>query len=88
MQSICSAVGTESFTRVRVGIGGESAGQDLVGYVLSPTRGRDRELMDRMVIKAADAVEDIIEHGEDRAMNEYNALKLNGNGRNIPPEGE
>jgi PTH1 family peptidyl-tRNA hydrolase len=76
LRSISAGLGTDAFTRVRVGIGSDKAGPDLVNYVLSPIQGRARKLMDNVVVRTAEAIEDIVGDGEEKAMNEYNAMKL------------
>jgi len=72
IQSIVGHLGSRDFLRVRIGIGRPSGRQDARDYVLHPFAKREREDVDFAIIKAADAVTFIIEHGVERAMNEFN----------------
>jgi PTH1 family peptidyl-tRNA hydrolase len=71
MKSIIHCLGTQEFPRIRIGIG--SAGDDTVDYVLSRFSRKDREVIDRSIELAADAVETFISDGIDAAMNRFNA---------------
>ena len=75
MKSIISSLGTDQFTRVRVGIGGKPPGWDLADYVLAPFPPAERELVDDAIRNAADAVRLIVRGDTDRAMNLYNTEK-------------
>ena len=72
LDSVIRALGTEDFTRVRVGIGPRPPGEDLVGHVLTPFTAQEREEIADAVKKAADAVAAIVRDGADRAMNDFN----------------
>lgn len=72
MHSIVEALGTRGFPRLRVGIGAEDAGEDIVRYVLTPFRRAEKALLERGLEKAREAVELIVAGGIDRAMNAYN----------------
>lgn len=76
VESITALYGPE-FARVRVGIGRSPHGVDTATYVLSRCTGTESELMTTAVQRAADAVECIVQHGEDTAMNSFNA-RLSG----------
>lgn len=77
LASVIEALGTESFARVRLGVGRELAADGgLVDHVLgrfSPVR---RLAAQRMVATAADAVECLIEKGLAEAMNRFNGLQV------------
>lgn len=72
MKSIIQCLGTETFVRVRVGIGAKPPGWDLANYVLAPFDATSRELVDEGIRHAAEAVEMIVSGETDRAMNIYN----------------
>ncbi|MCL2415315.1 MAG: aminoacyl-tRNA hydrolase [Defluviitaleaceae bacterium] len=63
---------TEDFIRVRLGIGAKPGRMTLADYVLSDFKKHEQEDIIFGIIKAADAVADIISRGADFAMNKYN----------------
>ena len=72
IRSIIECVGTENFARIRIGIGHrKGTGAD---YVLSPFEDDEKEIVDRVVEAAAQAVILILRRGISQAMNEYNPL--------------
>lgn len=62
----------QDFARTRVGIGRPPTGQEAATYVLRPFRPDERPVIERAVIRAADAVEAILGAGVERAMSEFN----------------
>ncbi|MCR5109020.1 MAG: aminoacyl-tRNA hydrolase [Lachnospiraceae bacterium] len=72
MKNIIAALGTESFMRVRIGVGEKPKGYDLKDYVLSHFTDNDRDKMDEALIRAANSVVAILKDGIDKAMNVYN----------------
>ena len=72
MKSIVSCLGTEEFFRIRVGIGKRPEQMDMVDYVLGRYDKETRKIMEDAFARAADAAVDIVEHGMDHAMNQYN----------------
>ncbi|MCF0146622.1 MAG: aminoacyl-tRNA hydrolase [Eubacterium sp.] len=72
MKSILSCLGTNTFTRVRVGIGAKPAGWDLADYVLSRPSGPEREAIDSAIADAAEAVSMIIGGNTEAAMGKFN----------------
>ncbi len=63
------------FIRVRVGVGRPLNGQDTATFVLSPFAADERELIDAAIDRASVAVECILQHGAERAMNLFNTRK-------------
>ena len=61
-----------SFARIRIGVGKPKTKEQGADHVLSRFGKRDREQMAVTIEEAADAVEMILEHGVDAAMNRYN----------------
>jgi PTH1 family peptidyl-tRNA hydrolase len=78
LTSVIGSVGTKEFVRIRVGIGRGSKKGGLVDYVLSPLKGEEADVFSRGVQDAADAVECVVVNGVERAMNEFNGLKSEG----------
>src|SRR5438067_6048615 len=72
VESIIGALGTQEFTRVRVGIGPERAVRDGARYVLSQFKRSQYKALDELLDRAADAVEAIVKEGTAPAMNRFN----------------
>lgn len=72
LKSIVSALQGDRFTRVRMGVGSERPVEDLVSYVLTPFRKRDREAVAGMVEQAVQAVRVILREGTEKAMSLFN----------------
>ena len=67
LRSIIGTVGND-FVRVRIGIGRPPAGVTVTDYVLSRMDSGVKDSIPR----AADAVEFLLEHGPEAAMNRFN----------------
>jgi len=73
LKSIIQHLGTDRFPRLKVGVGGKPhPDYDMADWVLSGFHGEDAKTMDEAVERAAQAVECLLEHGMDKAMNQYN----------------
>lgn len=70
MKSIIDALGTEAFPRLRIGIG-EPEGE-WVDHVLSEFSESERAEIDRVVHRAADAIETFVTDGVQATMNRFN----------------
>ena len=70
--SIIGGLGTDEFSRLRLGVGPLPPGTDLPDFILSKFTAREREEMGELVEKAADAVELFVTAGLTEAMNRYN----------------
>jgi len=71
LADIVEKIGTENFSRLRVGIGdkGQMQGRD---YVLSRPGQAERELLNQAVIQAAEATVVWVSNGVDAAMTKFN----------------
>jgi PTH1 family peptidyl-tRNA hydrolase len=76
LRDIISALGTNEFSRLRVGIGRPGSARATVDHVLATFSARERELADEAIAIAADAAERWLRDGIEAAMNEYNGLDL------------
>jgi peptidyl-tRNA hydrolase, PTH1 family len=76
IKSIISALGSDEFLRVRVGIKPDREIGDVRDFVLSRVTKGDRALLDQTEDLAVKAVEMLIAHGIDKAMAEYNGIDL------------
>ncbi len=72
LKHIIAQLGTDGFSRVRVGTGEKPKGWDLADWVLGHFSKEDRKMADLGIERAAKAVEEIIAAGPDSAMNLYN----------------
>lgn len=72
LKSIIASLGSSEFPRVRIGIG-RSAGGDMIDHVLSRFGHGERPVVEAAIERAADAVEAIVTHGIEAAMNRFNA---------------
>jgi peptidyl-tRNA hydrolase, PTH1 family len=72
LKSIIGALGSDDFSRVRMGVGPEHPVEDRVSYLLSPFRKRDLETVAEMIEQAAQAVHVILGEGIQKAMNRFN----------------
>jgi PTH1 family peptidyl-tRNA hydrolase len=72
LASVVAAIGTDAFTRVRVGIGRSQAADDLVRHVLTPFSLAEAPAAAAAVARAADAVTCVLADGVDAAMNRFN----------------
>src|SRR5580704_12596793 len=71
-KSVTSVVGTQEFSRLRLGCGPDHPVADLAAYVLRPMKKAQLEVASDMVATAGDAVEVILRQGLAVAMNKYN----------------
>jgi len=70
MNSLVENLGTQDFARIRIGIGRPSG--EAVDWVLGRFSPEEKPLIQKAISRAADAVECWLNHGIDKAMNEYN----------------
>jgi PTH1 family peptidyl-tRNA hydrolase len=78
VKSISGVLGTEEWTRIRIGVGKpalsdgrevKAGGKD---YLLSPMRKQELAILDEVLDRAAKAVEVILTRGAGPAMSEFN----------------
>ena len=73
IKSIISALGTDQFPRVKIGVGAKpSPDYDLADWVLSNFTGPEDKLITEAAARAADAALEIIARGVPAAANDYN----------------
>ena len=73
MKSIIQHVGTENFTRIKVGIGPKNPNMDTVKFVLGHFSAEEKEKLDKSFEKAADAALLVVEKGVEETMNKFNS---------------
>jgi PTH1 family peptidyl-tRNA hydrolase len=72
MKSVISRLGYDGFPRVRIGIGADRGEVPLYGWVTSGFAAEHADAVRGAVVRAADAVEEIVASGVVAAMNRYN----------------
>jgi len=76
MKSVLEWLQEKGFPRVRVGIGPKPKDQDMIGFVLGNFAEEESLRLEKVVERAADAVESIFSIGTERTMNEFNQSKI------------
>ena len=71
MESVIREVGTQEFSRVRLGIAGYKVGRG-AEFVLAPFRRGQRKELDELLDHAAQAVTSIISEGVEKSMTKFN----------------
>ena len=72
MKSVISELGSEEFTRVRVGIGKPKYEGDMINYVIGAIPEEEQKELEKGVKKAKEAIVEILKNGIDIAMNKFN----------------
>ena len=72
IKSIIEHLGTNEFTRIKVGVGQKPSGWDLADYVLGHYSDQDKVTMKEAFENGAQAVVDIMNEDVDYAMNKFN----------------
>lgn len=80
LTSIIECLGSDGFTRLRIGIGRDTESANLSGYVLSTFRKTEEAVLDEVVETSVDCCESWTSEGAERAANRYN-LKNRKEGR-------
>lgn len=73
LESVIAELRSDRIPRLRLGIGGEEPPEDLVEYVLAAFDAAERDAVEEMVRRAADACEAWLDEGMEAAMNRFNA---------------
>ena len=73
IKSIIYQLTSDSFPRIKLGVGAKPPGYDLADWVLARFSDDDIKIMSKSVETAAKAVAEIITKGADSAMNKYNS---------------
>jgi len=70
--SIIARLGTDAFPRIRIGVARPAGGRDSVEHVLEAFTSEEAEAIRDAVTKAGEALDCLIIHGPEHAMNEFN----------------
>jgi PTH1 family peptidyl-tRNA hydrolase len=76
MRSIVEQIGTEQFSRIRVGMGPKPKEIEIIDFVLGRYSPQEDLELEKVVDGAADAVESLISTGIDKAMSAFNGQRL------------
>ena len=74
LRSITQHLKTQDYVRIRIGVGKPPSKEHGANHVLSRIPKAERELLDVMVERAADAAEAVVRHGADAAMAQFNGM--------------
>jgi len=72
MKSVIEELGSEEFTRIRIGIGKPEFEGDNITYVIGPIPESELKVLDEGTTKATEAAIGILKIGVDNTMNKYN----------------
>ena len=75
LKSLASALGTDSFPRIKIGVGAPASNdteEDMVNWVLGTFSGKDADTIAQMCEQSVKAVSAIITDGVEKAMNMFN----------------
>jgi len=76
LRDIIAALGTNEFSRLRVGIGRPGGSRVTLDHVLATFKPDEQEIVTEAIATAADAVERWLADGIDEAMNTFNGIDL------------
>ena len=72
MKSVVEQLGVKDFPRIRIGVGSQDTGEDLVDRVIGKVPKSEQELLDKSAEAAAKAAAEIVRSGIEIAMNRHN----------------
>jgi PTH1 family peptidyl-tRNA hydrolase len=76
LQSIIDYIGTNEFVRLRIGIGPKPENIDLADYVLEDFTEEELRLIDKVLDKAVEAVDVMLNEGLSKAMSVFNSYEV------------
>ena len=79
LESIEQHIGSCEFARLRIGIGRADGAREITDYVLARFAAGERELMEKVLARAADQTECWVADGTEKAMNQFNGVVDPGN---------
>jgi len=76
VQSVIEHLGSDSFPRLKIGIGRPRFGEPIEEFVLSPFYNDEKAVMEKVINEAVRACELFVSLGVEAAMNRVNCLNL------------
>ena len=74
LESIEAHLGSREYARLRIGIGRRDGAREISGHVLGQFGADESELLEKVLIRAADQVESWLTDGVEQAMNKFNGV--------------
>ncbi|MFM2295300.1 MAG: peptidyl-tRNA hydrolase [Verrucomicrobiota bacterium] len=74
LESIEAHVGSREFARLKIGIGRRDGAREISGHVLGQFGADESELLEKVLVRAADQVESWLADGAEPAMNKFNGV--------------
>jgi PTH1 family peptidyl-tRNA hydrolase len=81
LKSIIGSLGSDGFSRLRIGVGRGDSRRDLADHVLAKFDADERDTIVDAINRAADAAEVFVSDGPAEAMNRFNRKPEAGNGQ-------
>ncbi len=78
IKSIISHLGSDTFNRIKVGVGEKPEKMDLADFVLAHYTQEELPQVKAGVVRSCEAVADFLEYGMDWSMNQYNGKTAEG----------
>lgn len=72
IKNIIAHLGTQDFPRIKIGTGAPGEGGDMIDWVIGTPSQAERKILLDAFERAIDAAACVIEHGCQRAMNDFN----------------
>jgi PTH1 family peptidyl-tRNA hydrolase len=78
IRSVQTALASQEFCRLKIGVGRPAPGEETADYVLSPFRKDEQDIIDRALDHAVMALESYLSEGIEKAMNRFNVRDAEG----------
>ncbi|MEP6887524.1 MAG: aminoacyl-tRNA hydrolase [Nitrospirales bacterium] len=78
IRSVQTALASQEFCRIKIGVGRPAPGEETADYVLSPFRKEEREVVERALDHVVMALETCLSEGIEKAMNRFNVRDAEG----------
>jgi len=76
IKSVIESLGSENFSRLKVGVGGPPEGLSVVDFVLCPFTEAEAKSLPRIIAAGAEALKMLLEEGPQWAMNHFHSLRF------------
>ncbi len=76
VRSLIEAFGSDEFIRLRIGVGRSEENINTTDHVLGPFKSEEREVLDRIIVRAREAVVTILTKGTEEGMNRFHDKRI------------